>query len=112
MPDQELNGDPTAYEVFARFGGWEKPLQHVGSVRGADPELAWHAAKEAYTRREKCLALWVVPRTCITMSTDDDQIPLTAGARMTYRLPAFPSAHRRARRQAIGASETEDATLL
>ena len=108
----ESGGDATAFEAFARFGGWDKPLQHVGSVRAADPELAWHAAKEAYTRREKCVALWVVPRSCVTMSTEDDITTLLAGGRMTYRLPAFPSARRRARREAEAAVETEEATLL
>jgi ring-1,2-phenylacetyl-CoA epoxidase subunit PaaB len=111
MPEQDTGGDATAFEVFARFGGWDKPLQHVGSVRAADPELAWHAAKEAYSRREKCIALWVVPRACITMSTEDDATALLAGGRMTYRLPAFPSAHRRARRDAQRAPEAEEATL-
>ena len=108
----ESGGDATAFEVFARFGGWEKPLQHVGSVRAADPDLAWHAAKEAYTRREKCVDLWVVSRSCVTRSTGADAAALLAGGRMTYRLPAFPSAHRRARRKAQGAAEAEEATLL
>lgn len=108
----ESGGDATAFEVFARFGGWEKPLQHVGSVRAADPDLAWHAAKEAYTRREKCVDLWVVQRSCVTRSTGADATALLAGGRMTYRLPAFPSAHRRARRKEQGAAEAEEATLL
>ncbi|MEW6470752.1 MAG: hypothetical protein AB1679_00600 [Actinomycetota bacterium] len=103
-------GDDTAYEVFAQLGGREKALQHVGSVRASDAELAWHAAKEAYTRREKCFALWVVRRSCLTMSTAADALVLQAGGRMTYRLPAFPSAHRRARRAAAGGPEmTEEA---
>src|SRR5688572_30652768 len=108
----ESGGDATAFEVFARFGGWEKPLQHVGSIRAADPDLAWHAAKEAYTRREKCVDLRVVSRSCVTMSTEEDATALLAGGRMTYRMPAFPSAHRRARRKAQGAAEAEEATLL
>lgn len=103
-------GDETAFEVFARFGGWDKPLQHVGSVRGADPDLAWHAAKEAYTRREKCYVLWVVPRRHVKMSTGDDVVILHAGKRMTYRLPSFPSAHRRARRAAAGGPEMTEET--
>jgi ring-1,2-phenylacetyl-CoA epoxidase subunit PaaB len=107
----QTGDDPHAYEVFARFGGLEKPMQHVGSVRGADPELAWHAAKEAFTRREKCFALWVVPRTCITMSTGDDVILLQAGGRMTYRLPGFPSSHRRERQKAAGDPERSDEVL-
>lgn len=105
-------GDADAYEVFARFGGWDKPLQHVGSVRGADPELAWHSAKEAYTRREKCFALWVVPRPCVTMSTGEDVVLLQAGGRMTYRLPSFPSGRRRARKKAAaGEPETGEEAM-
>lgn len=99
MTSAATDGEATAFEVFARFGGWEKPLQHVGSVRAGDPDLAWHMAKETYTRRDRCFALWVVPRSCLRISTDRDLVTLGAGGRMGYRLPGFPSAHRRARRK-------------
>lgn len=98
--------DPHAFEVFAQFGGTGKPISHLGSVRAADPTLAWHAAKEAYTRREDCSLLWVAPRSSITMSTSADATVLTTGRRLTYRLPAFPITHRRAR-EAAGVAAAE-----
>lgn len=98
--------DPHAFEVFAQFGGAGKPISHLGSVRAADPTLAWHAAKEAYTRREDCSLLWVTPCSSITMSTSGDAIVLTTGTRLTYRLPSFPITHRRAR-EAAGTAAAE-----
>ena len=53
---QAIDGD--AYEVFGQFGT-TREIAHLGSVRGRDPELAWHAAKEVYTRRERATLLWV-----------------------------------------------------
>lgn len=87
------------YEAFAQFGSG-KDIEHVGSVRAADAELAWHAAKEAYTRREKCSLLWVVPRTSILVSDpSDEEVLLSGWDRMEHRGPAYPSAHRRARKE-------------
>lgn len=92
-----------SYEVFAQFGvGNDVTL--VGSVRASDPELAWHAAKESYTRRERCTLLWVVPRTAIYMSDDGDRETLLSGVRMDFRGPAYPGRHRRAREEALAAT--------
>jgi|GEM_PF-2937538 len=97
---------PDAYEVFTQFGEG-KPIQYVGSVRAVDPLLAWHAAKEAYTRRDLCTLLWVVPRDAMIVSTPQDRLVLASGDRMIYRGPTFPSAHRRARQH--GAAGDGDA---
>jgi phenylacetate-CoA oxygenase PaaH subunit len=94
MPAQ--GDEPDVYEVFAQFGVG-KAVEHVGSVRAADAVLGWHAAKEAYTRRERCTALWVAPRSAMVMSTAQDAVALLAGDRNSWRLPSFPSARRRAR---------------
>lgn len=94
--------DDHSYEAFAQFGGAGKPIQHVGSVRGVDPELAWHAAKEAYTRREDCTLLWVVPRGAIVAGVckdGQDLEILSSGNRAEFRKPAYPSRHRRGRAQ-------------
>jgi 1,2-phenylacetyl-CoA epoxidase PaaB subunit len=53
--------DNHVFEVFARFD-LNGSVEHVGSVRGEDPVLAWQAAKEVFTRRERCLDLWVARR--------------------------------------------------
>ena len=95
MPSQL--DEPNVYEVFAQFGGAGKQVQHVGSVRCADAALAWHAAKEVYTRREDCTVLWVAPRPAFLRSGPDDAITLANGSSRRYRAPKYPSGHRRAR---------------
>lgn len=92
---------PGTYEVFAQFGP-NKDICLVGSVRAGDPVLAWHAAKETYTRRERCSQLWVVPRDAVIASGPDDQTVLLSGMRMDFRTPAYPGRHRRAREEAHG----------
>jgi ring-1,2-phenylacetyl-CoA epoxidase subunit PaaB len=99
-------GDETAFEVFVRTSP-DRPLTHVGSVRGTDPVLAWQAARDVYTRREVTVDLWVVPRWSITRSTADDAQVLTASERRPYRQPGYPSGHRRRIR---AGAETKEAT--
>lgn len=97
----QWGSDEGAFEVFAQFG-IGRSIEHVGSVRATDPELAWHAAKEAYTRRENCSRLWVVPRTSILMSDASDADVLRTGRRLEFRRPTYPGAHRRARLENAG----------
>lgn len=104
-----LDEDEHAYEVFVQVGGSGKPIQNVGSVRGADPALAWQAAKEIYTRREDCSLLWVVPRTAIVASEGHDVLGLRDGSSRRYRLPGYPSGHRRARAKALEADAVLEA---
>lgn len=101
-----LNPESDAFEVFAQFGEG-KPVSYVGSVRGADPLLAWHSAKEAYTRREHCTLLWVVPRAAVMASTPQDAVVLDSGIRMSYRVPTYPSGQRRSRGKAAGGENKE-----
>ena len=55
--------------MFAKFGDEaNEPIRWVGSVRSGDPNLAWHAAKEIYTRRERCTVLWVAQRSGMVVS--------------------------------------------
>lgn len=100
--------DAEAFEVFARFGGQLEPIVWVGSVRAADPTLAWHAAKEIYTRRERCTVLWVACRSMMAFSTPDDADALGSGERLDYRKPGFPGRHRRERDKAVAAAGAED----
>ena len=88
--------DGTAFEVFARIGPADRALVHVGSVRGHDPFLAWHSAREIYTRRENVTLLWVVPRSAI-VSGDEHQGTLGNGLQRDYRLPSYPGRGRRLR---------------
>jgi ring-1,2-phenylacetyl-CoA epoxidase subunit PaaB len=85
------------YEVFARFGAQSEPIRWVGNVRAGDPELAWHAAREIYTRREDCILLWVSLRSSMVFSEPEDVDLLQASKRLDYRLPGFPGRHRRDR---------------
>jgi ring-1,2-phenylacetyl-CoA epoxidase subunit PaaB len=86
------------YEVFAKFGDEANDaIRWVGSVRSGDPELAWHAAKEIYTRRERCTVLWVAQRSAMVMSGPEDKEILRSPDRLTYRLPTGPGRRRRAR---------------
>lgn len=97
------------YEVFARFGDDpQEPIRWVGNVRSGDPELAWHAAKEIYTRREDCTVLWVAQRKHMVFSGPEDIDALSSPSRLGYRLPSFPSRHRRARMKAVAMAATED----
>ena len=92
-----IDDTPHVYDVFRQTGGSGKPIQYVGRVRGADPELAWQSAKEVFTRREDCTLLWVVPRSSVMRSGPEDEIVLKGGSTRRYRVPGYPSGHRRAR---------------
>jgi phenylacetate-CoA oxygenase PaaH subunit len=85
------------YEVFLQIGGAGRPIQLVGSVRASDERLAWQSAKEIYTRRENCTALWVVPRSALFVGEGIDLELLREGTGRKFRIPGYPSAHRRDR---------------
>lgn len=85
------------FEVFLQIGGEGRPIQLVGSVRASDERLAWQSAKEIYTRRENCTALWVVPRSAIFVGEGIDLELLKEGTGRKFRIPGYPSAHRRER---------------
>lgn len=94
MPAQTPS--PGTFEVFLQRGHGQA-ITHVGSVRGGDPQLAWQAAKEAYGRRDEVTLLWVVPRSAMVTSADEDLPALDAKGRAPHRLPAYPITRRKAR---------------
>ena len=101
-------GEVDVYEVFARFGDDpQEPIRWLGSVRSGDPELAWHAAKEVYTRREDCTLLWVAQRSGMVVSEPGDAEALRSPSRLGYRVPAFPGRHRRARMKVAALAAAE-----
>ena len=63
LPQGESTVKPNEYwgtfEVFIQEKRG-KHHQHVGSVHAPDPEMALIFAKEQYTRRGKCVNVWVV----------------------------------------------------
>jgi phenylacetate-CoA oxygenase PaaH subunit len=91
---------PGGYEVFAQVQPG-KPLAHVGSVRAADPILAWQAAKDAFGRRDDLSALWVVPQSAIVTETEADEPALQARSRAPHRQPGAPIRFRKQRRSAV-----------
>ena len=97
------------WEVFVQFGAG-KDVVHVGSVRAAEASIAWHVAREIYTRRERATRLWVVPRARIYASEGEDAVLLSGQSTKTFRLPAFPGRHRRARSERLApvASQGEE----
>lgn len=102
-----LGTEHDVYEVFARYGDHTEPIRWVGSVRAAEPVLAWHAAKEIFTRREECTVLWVAKRSAMVFSTSDDLEALASGMRLDYRTPGFPGRHRRDRERAARRTQTD-----
>jgi ring-1,2-phenylacetyl-CoA epoxidase subunit PaaB len=101
--------ESNVYEVFARFGDdAAEPIRWLGSVRSGDAELAWHAAKEIYTRREDCTVLWVAQRSHMVVSEPGDAEALRSPSRLGYRVPAFPGRHRRARLKAAAVAAAEE----
>lgn len=72
------------FEVFVK-PQYEKPFQHEGIVHAPDLEMAFILAKEAFTRRFKCVSLFVVDTQHIFVS------PVTEGAASAYDLIEAPS---------------------
>lgn len=56
-----------SFEVFVQPRK-EKPFQHEGSLRASDLEMAFILAKETFTRRFTCVALWVVETQYVSIS--------------------------------------------
>ena len=63
---------------------------HVGSLHAPDDEMAIHAARDLYTRRNEGVSIWVVRSTDITASDPADADSLFEPARdKVYRHPTF-----------------------
>jgi ring-1,2-phenylacetyl-CoA epoxidase subunit PaaB len=62
------------YEVFVQRRV-EEPSTHVGSIRAASAVLALQAAREVFTRRDRCHRVMVAPRVAF-LATSDEEIEL------------------------------------
>lgn len=80
------------YEVFvtARRG---EAARHVGSVVAPDPVLALHHAKEVYTRRTECVALWLAPRSAIISFTPEEGVLFELARAKDYRQAGYFTRH-------------------
>ena len=77
------------YEVFVR-GKRGLNHVHVGSLRAPDAEMAVHAARDLYTRRNEGVSIWVVKAAGITASDPAEKGPMFApNTDKVYRHPTF-----------------------
>jgi ring-1,2-phenylacetyl-CoA epoxidase subunit PaaB len=84
-----MNEDWMLYEVFIRSrSGLEH--KHVGSLHAADARMAIEHARDAYTRRQEGVSIWVVPSSEIVASDPGEAEALFEPARdKVYRHPTF-----------------------
>jgi ring-1,2-phenylacetyl-CoA epoxidase subunit PaaB len=77
------------FEVFVRArAGLEH--KHVGSIHAADARMAIEHARDAYTRRQEGVSLWVVRSADIVASDPADADALFEPAKdKIYRHPTF-----------------------
>ncbi|MFK4150140.1 1,2-phenylacetyl-CoA epoxidase subunit PaaB [Streptomyces sp. NPDC004065] len=86
MNTSAATGAETPWEVFVRS---RRGLghQHVGSVLGADADLAMANARDLYTRRGEPSSIWVVRSADIRATAPDEKEPLFSnGTGKPYRL--------------------------
>lgn len=76
------------YEVFVQLKR-TTAFGHVGSVRAASDELALHAAKEVYVRRDSPLGVWVIDRRHILSFDPRDHDLFEIAGSKEYRQPSF-----------------------
>ena len=84
-----MNEDWALYEVFIRTrSGLEH--KHVGSLHAADARMALEHARDAYTRRQEGVSIWVVRSSDIVASDPREAEALFEPARdKVYRHPTF-----------------------
>ena len=84
-----MSKDWPLWEVFLRARGGLSH-RHVGSVHAPDSELAIRHARDAYTRREEGISMWVVRSTDIVASDPGASAALfEPAADKVYRHPTF-----------------------
>ena len=77
------------YEVFVR-GKRGLNHVHVGSLHAPDDEMAVHAARDLYTRRNEGVSIWVVRSDDVVSSGPDDKDAFFApSGDKVYRHPTF-----------------------
>jgi len=77
----------TPWEVFIRP---RRGLshQHVGSVHGADAEMALANARDLYTRRGQAVSIWVVRTDAVRTTSPSEKDPFFSNtADKPYRYP-------------------------
>jgi ring-1,2-phenylacetyl-CoA epoxidase subunit PaaB len=77
------------WEVFIRSGNGLSH-KHVGSLHAPDAAMAVQNARDAYTRRNEGVSIWVVKSADIVASSPDEKDSLFEPARdKVYRHPTF-----------------------
>jgi ring-1,2-phenylacetyl-CoA epoxidase subunit PaaB len=77
------------YEVFVR-GKRGLNHVHVGSLHAPDDQMALHAARDVYTRRNEGVSIWVVRAADVVASSPDEKDPMFApSGDKVYRHPTF-----------------------
>ena len=77
------------WEIFIR-GQHGMSHRHVGSLHAPDAKAAIRNARDAYTRRNEGVSIWVVEAEKITASSPSEKGPLFDPARdKVYRHPTF-----------------------
>ena len=85
----EVRDEWPLYEIFVR-GKRGLNHVHVGSLHAPDDEMAIHAARDVYTRRNEGVSIWVVKSADITASSPDEKDPLfRPSGDKVYRHPTF-----------------------
>jgi ring-1,2-phenylacetyl-CoA epoxidase subunit PaaB len=84
---RETGRAQASWEVFLRS---RRGLshQHVGSVHGADADMAIANARDLYTRRGDPVSIWVVRSDAVRASSPGEKDPFFSnGADKPYRYP-------------------------
>ena len=77
------------WEVFIRTQGGLSH-RHAGSVHASDAEMAFHHARDVYTRRMEGVSVWVVKSADIVASDPDvDGQTFEPASSKVYRHPTF-----------------------
>jgi ring-1,2-phenylacetyl-CoA epoxidase subunit PaaB len=87
--DEPARADWPLFEVFVR-GKRGLNHVHVGSLHAADEEMALHAARNLYTRRNEGVGIWVVRSAAIAASDPGKKDAFFApSGDKVYRHPTF-----------------------
>ncbi|WP_327321228.1 1,2-phenylacetyl-CoA epoxidase subunit B [Streptomyces sp. NBC_01210] len=84
---QDVARQRTSWEVFIRP---RRGLshQHVGSVSGADPDMALAHARDLYARRGEPVSIWVVRSDAVRATSPSETNPFFSNANdKPYRYP-------------------------
>ena len=91
-PSSGLQEERVAWPLWEVFVRSSRGLSHVhaGSLHAPDAEMAVHAARDLFTRRNEGVSIWVVRADAITASSPDEKDPFfTPSGDKVYRHPTF-----------------------